>query len=344
MLQQASVLEKELYLNPILSQIHEAVLFINLDGRITLLNAVAQTLFKIDDKVLSRPFWEIFPNDAFGFPMKEALLFGNAPKCLYKQEMEIKTLFCYEGPKAAHGLLLIIQDMREKAKKLLGELRDQRMRALGEMTAIVAHEIRNPLGGMRGYASLLLRDLADTPHLQEMAGFIIEGTKALEKMVSAVLQYSKPFQIQPQTMDVCRYLKEIGRFIRADPSFPPNIKFMLHIPDAPLLAPIDPEAMKGALLNLSFNAFQAMQAGGVLTWTLLQREGSYQIAVTDTGIGMNEEQLQSLFVPFYTTKKKGNGLGLVEVQKTIQAHLGTIEVRSQVGLGSTFTITLPLKR
>jgi signal transduction histidine kinase len=241
-------------------------------------------------------------------------------------------------------MILVLRDISEKQKLQLISNRNDRMKELGEMAATVAHEIRNPLGGIRGYASLLYRDLEGEKNLQEMAGLIIEGTKSLEKIVSAVLHYSKPVQIQPQTLDLGAYLKQIGKFIKVDPAFPPHVKLALHIPNEPLLAPIDPEALKSALLNLIFNAFQAMPLGGALTISLLKMETSCQIAVADTGIGMGEEQLKSLFSPFFTTKQKGNGLGLVETQKIIQAHFGAIDVRSQSGFGTTFTLTLPLKR
>jgi signal transduction histidine kinase len=122
------------------------------------------------------------------------------------------------------------------------------------------------------------------------------------------------------------------------------VRLAMHIPDAPLLAPIDTEALKSALLNLIFNAFHAMPNGGILTLSLLKMETSYQIAVTDTGVGIEEEHLKNLFAPFFTTKQMGNGLGLVEAQKIVQAHFGAIDVRSRIGKGTTFTITLPLKR
>jgi len=218
------------------------------------------------------------------------------------------------------------------------------MKELGQIAATVAHEIRNPLGGIRGYASLLYRDLNEQAHLQEMASFIIDGTKSLEKVVSAILHYSKPIQVQTQTTDLGRFLKQIGKFIKVDPAFPQNIKLILHIPDSPILAPIDPQSLKSAMLNLIFNAFQAMPSGGNLTISLLKMENSAHISITDTGSGMDEEQLSNLFSPFFTTKKKGNGLGLVETQKIIQAHFGAIDVRSQKAIGTTFTLTLPLKR
>lgn len=333
------------YLNNILKNISDAILFIDLEGVVAMFNDAAQKLLKIKaEAVLFKKFWDAFQDESFGFSMREALKFGIAHKLLYRKEMEISTTFVYEGPKKYHGMIVVLRDISEKQKLQLIAARNDRMKELGEMAATVAHEIRNPLGGIRGYASLLYRDLEKEAHLQEMAGFIIEGTKSLERIVSAVLHYSKPIQIQPQTLDLGAFLKQIGKFIRVDPAFPANVKLALHIPDAPLLAPIDPEALKSALLNLIFNAFHAMAMGGVLTISLLKMETACQIGVADTGIGMEEEQLKSLFSPFFTTKQKGNGLGLVETQKIVQAHFGSIDVRSQPGLGTTFTLTLPLKR
>jgi len=333
------------YLNNILKNISDAVVFIDLEGMITIFNDAAQKLLRAKgEDVLFRKFWEVFGDDSFGFSMREALKFGISHKLLYLKEMEISTSFIYEGPKAHHGMLLIARDIGEKQKLQLIANRNDRMKELGEMAATIAHEIRNPLGGIRGYASLLYRDLEWNKNLQEMASFIIDGTKSLEKVVSAVLHFSKPIQIQPQTLDLGAYLKQVGKFIRVDPAFPSQVKLAMHIPDAPLLAPFDPEVLKGALLNLIFNAFQAMPQGGILTISLLKMETNCQIAITDTGVGMDEEQLKSLFSPFYTTKQKGNGLGLVETQKIIQAHFGSIDVRSQPGKGTSFTLTLPLKR
>lgn len=334
-----------IYLSHILRQIADAVLFIDLEGTIILFNEAAQKLLKLKpEAVLFKKFGEIFADEMFGFSMREALTFGISHKLLYRKEMEIGTTFIYEGPKSYHGMLLVARDLGEKQKLQLIANRNDRMKELGEMAATVAHEIRNPLGGMRGYASLLYRDLSDAPHLQEMAGTIIEGTKSLEKAVSAILHYAKPLQVQPQTADAGAFLKQVGKFIKVDPAFPSNVRLDLHIPYAPLLAPIDAEALKAALLNLIFNAFQAMPLGGTLTLSLLKMETTCQIAVTDTGVGIEEEQLNHLFSPFFTTKQKGNGLGLVETKKIVQAHGGTIDVRSQPKKGTTFTITLPLKR
>ena len=333
------------YLNNILKNISDAILFVDLDGTITLFNSAAQNLLqrKVDD-VLFKKFWEIFQDETFGFSMREALKFGISHKLLYRKEMEISTTFVYDGPKLYHGMILVFRDISEKQKLQLIANRNDRMKELGEMAATVAHEIRNPLGGIRGYASLLFHDLEGDAHLQEMAALIIEGTKSLEKIVSAVLRYSKPIEIQPLTLDLGNFLKKLCKFIKIDPAFPPNVKLCMHIPDAPQLVPFDPEALKSAMLNLIFNAIQAMGQGGELTISLLMMASSCQISIADTGVGIDEEQQKMLFSPFFTTKRGGNGLGLVETQKIIQAHFGAIDVRSKPDKGSTFTITLPLKR
>ncbi len=337
------------YLTNILKYISDAILFIDLEGTVTMLNDAAQKLLQIlPEKVLFKRYWDSFSDDYFGFSMKEALKFGICHKLIYKsypqREMEISTTFVYDGPKLYHGLILVLRDVSEKQRLQMIANRNDRMKELGEMAAVVAHEIRNPLGGIRGYASLLYRDLESNKSLQEMASFVIEGTRTLEKLVTTVLQYSRPIQIRTESIELGPFLKGIGKFVKMDPAFPENVKMEIHIPQDLILAPIDAEALKSALLNLVFNAIQAMIGGGVLTISLLKMGGVCQISISDTGIGIEEELLKNLFSPFFTTKKKGNGLGLVEAQKIVQAHFGTIDVRSKVGKGTTFTISLPLKR
>ncbi|MBS0626121.1 MAG: two-component sensor histidine kinase [Verrucomicrobia bacterium] len=337
------------YLNNVLKNVSQGILFVNLDGTLTVMNEAAQKLLKVSQEaVLFKKMWDVFPDDLFGFPMKEALKFGLSHKLLYKsyegKEFEISTTFVYEGPKPYHGLIVLFRDVSETQKLQLIVNRAHRMKELGEMAATLAHEIRNPLGGIRGYASLLYRDLKSQEHLQEMAGYVIEGTKNLEKLVTTVLQYARPVQVQPSSVELGSFLRGVAKFVKVDPAFPDSVKLQLHIPFDPLLAPIDPEMLKAALLNLIFNAIQAMPNGGALSLVLMKREASCLIEVSDTGIGMDEEQMAKLFSPFFTTKAQGTGIGLVEAQKIVQAHFGSIEARSQPGRGTTFTITLPLKR
>ncbi len=339
-------------LNHLMQKMCEGVLFIDLTGTILFANASIHKIWqKKSGHLIQKRFWDVFSDESFGFSMKEALRYGIAHQLLYQsapdlgKELEFSSSFFYEGDKSSHGLLVLIRDVTQKQK--LQELitRGDRMKQLGEMAAKIAHEIRNPLGAIRGFASLLYRDLEGQNHLQDMAAQMIEGTKALEALVTNVLVFAKPLQIQLQTLDLTRFLQQLGKFIKADPAFAPNITLLLNVPHEPVLVPFDPEALKRALLNLRFNGLQAMTPkGGILSIGLIRRDGVCNIAIGDTGSGMDETTVEHLFSPLFTTKRSGNGFGLVESKKVIEAHGGTIEVQTIKGQGAIFTLTLPLKR
>ncbi|MBI5272408.1 MAG: hypothetical protein HY861_00300 [Chlamydiia bacterium] len=336
-------------LDPILQRVEEGVLFVSLDGMIVLANpACAFLVSRPLETLRDMKFWDLFTDDYFGFSLREALTFGISHRLIYKsfasKELEISSAFLSEGAKSLHGLLIILRDISERQRNFRTVIQEDRMKELGKMAATVAHEIRNPLGGIRGFASLLYRDLCVQKPLQEMASAIIEGTKTLERLVGSILHFAKPIQIQLQSTDLGAFLKETMKFVKIDPSFPPNMKIALHIPHDLILVPIDAAALRSALLNLLFNAFQSMPEGGILSLSLLKLEGMCQVLVSDTGMGMDSALQQKLFSPFFTTKKGGTGLGLVETRRIVQSHGGTIEVRSVPSKGTTFTITLPLRR
>lgn len=327
----------------------QGIMYIDLQGIVRRLNDLGARLLGIQaHDLLGRSFWSLFPDEALGFSLREALRFGLSyrPLCktIEKRELEIATTFLSRGPNSSHGLLVMMRDLTELQRLQQMANRNDLMRELGQMAASIAHEIRNSLGGIRGWAALLLRDLAPQPSLAEIAGTIVEGAKSLESLVMALLQYARPMKLHLQSVELGAFLKELSKSIRIDPAYPSNIRLEVHIPQDILLAPIDPPLLKSCLLNLIYNAFQAMPHGGVATLSLLKQENVYQIAVSDTGIGIDSAHFDQLFSPFFTTKQKGTGLGLVEARKIAQAHGGLLEVRSQPGHGATFTLTLPHRR
>ena len=343
------------YLDSILKNIAQGIIFIDKEGIITTCNDAAAKLLKIEaEKVLFGNFWSFFQDDFFGFSLRHALNFGLSKKTNYitlaiegqdNKEMEISTTFVSNSPKAYQGIIIMLRDITRLQRLQMIASRNDRMKELGEMAASVAHEIRNPLGGIRGYASLLYRDLKGSAHLQEMAYHIIEGTKALERLVSNVLHFSRPIEIQPEPHDLGLLIKEVYKFIKVDPACPENVKIDLHLPQEKFEAPIDKQLIRSALLNLISNAFQAIdEESGIITIALMKRMDSYIITISDNGMGIEPNDLEKIFSPFFTTKDGGNGLGLSETHKIIQAHFGNIDVRSQPKVGTTFTITLPLKK
>jgi signal transduction histidine kinase len=211
------------------------------------------------------------------------------------------------------------------------------------MAAMVAHEIRNPLGGIKGFASLLERDLSDQPELAHMANAIVEGTDDLNRLVSHVLNYTRTYQLHFESLDIFHILAEIRDLLLADPSLNFNLKINIDSALSSLFIPLDAYLIRSALLNLFVNAIQAMPNGGVITIRVSSAGKEAMIEIQDTGIGIEEELIEKIFTPFFTTKQDGNGFGLAETHKVILAHNGEIDVASKLGEGTTFKIKLPLQ-
>jgi PAS domain S-box-containing protein len=351
------------YLNSILSNISQGILFIDLNGKITTYNPAAQRILgKTIDKVLFKNFWENFPDEIFGFSMKDALTSSQASGISFaqitlengeKRDLEIDISYVHNKPDTAksfhaghssvQGLVVLIRDITEILKLHVIANRTDRLKELGEMAAQVAHEIRNPLGGIKGYASLLKRDLKDNPELQQMAGYIVQGTDDLNSLVTRVLNYSRPIQPHLELTDIIELGKELVHHIQADATLNPDIKLQVLAQRKSINVHVDPLLLRGALLNLIVNSIQALPGGGKITLVFDVKEHQALILVSDTGLGIPKENLEKLYSPFFTTKEEGNGFGLAEVFKVVQAHNGSIEVESEVGRGTTFTIKIPMK-
>ena len=342
-----------LYLSSLLKNISQGVLFLHKDGTVLAFNEAAEKILKISGKkVLFQKYTKFFKDDFFGFSLKDALDYGIISNLSYvtlfpseeKKEIEVNSSFLSSEENPYEGILLVLKDVTDLERLKALNHQSSRLKELGEMAATIAHEIKNPLGGVRGYAALLYRDLKDYPKLQEMAHNIVEGVKHLDRLVANVLHFSRPIDPKIVTVDLAMFLRKTCKFLKMDPSFPQNIQLEIHISQEPFMAPIDPDAMRGCLWNLIINAMQAMPEGGLVTLSLLKQDQTAILSVADTGCGISEKNLEEIFSPFFTTKEKGNGLGLAEAHKIIQAHHGKMEVRSKLGKGTVFTLSLPLRR
>jgi PAS domain S-box-containing protein len=349
------------YLNSILSNIAQGILFIDFNGCVTTYNESAEKILGISaDQVLFKDFWANFDDEALGFSMKKTLSIKQVSgttyatiKHPYKGEiiLEIETSFIIrkEDSKSAtidamQGIIVLIRDITEIHLLQMMANRHDRLQELGEMAAMVAHEIRNPLGGIKGFASLLQRDLQDRPELQKMASYIIEGTDNLNHLVSTVLNYARPLKPEIEWTDLVEFMHNLSEHIKVDVTLQPNIKINMTAQEESLLVPMDPGLMQSAILNLTTNAIQAMPKGGILTLYIAKSAENAVLSISDTGIGIPPENIKKLYTPFFTTRPDGNGFGLAEVLKIMQVHNGSIDVKSEVGHGTTFTLKLPLKR
>jgi signal transduction histidine kinase len=236
--------------------------------------------------------------------------------------------------------------------KLYQQMKERdRLAALGEMAAGLAHEIRNPLAAIKGATQYL--DPGRLPgEDREFLEIIVEEVNRLNGVVSQFLDYSRPLKSALAPGDLNDVLQRTFRLL--SPDVPAGIQVELDLaPELPRVA-CDPEQLKQVFLNLALNAFQAMPRGGRLAvstrvardelapWREIHgRLESVEVRFRDTGPGIPPEERESVFVPFFTTKEKGTGLGLAVSQRIVRAHQGTIAVSSPAGGGAEFTIALP---
>jgi len=220
------------------------------------------------------------------------------------------------------------------------------MAALGEMSATVAHEIRNPLGAMGMWAGLLERDMDPEDPKRKTLGKITDGLSKLNKIVTNLLVYTRPMTAEFRTVRLDALLEEIVDFTeveigRLGREIAVEKKFECQ---EGIYVKADPEKINQAVINLCLNAVQAMEDGGLLC-VRLSTDGEYaQFSIVDTGCGIGTENITKIFDPFFTTKEDGTGLGLAIVKKIIESHMGTIEIASERGVGTSVKCCLPLAR
>ena len=220
--------------------------------------------------------------------------------------------------------------------------RSERLAALGQLTAGLAHELRNPLGTIKASAELLSRETArNRPDvMSEMAGYIVTEVDRMNGLISSFLDFAKPLQIRPVRGELRPVIEDVVRQ-QNELAASRQVQISAHLADDTLSFVFDPDLLRLTLGNLVQNAIQA-SSGGQEVELRADTEGDLvRIFVRDRGEGIQPEHLESIFNPFFTTKQGGIGLGLAIVSKIIDEHHGRIHVFSQPGAGTTFEVTLP---
>jgi signal transduction histidine kinase len=254
---------------------------------------------------------------------------------------------------AAAQIGLVVENSRVYAQM---KERD-RLAVLGRMAAGLAHEIRNPLGAIKGAAQLLADpapDAAVDPASREFLGIILEEVDRLDRVVGSVLDLARPHEggaVVPT--DVNAVVRRTLQILSAEPGSEELKLEVVLDPSLPRVV-IDPEQLRQVLMNLLRNASQAMKGRGKVTVSTRVRFGRgtrsggpvsdepfVELTVADNGPGLSQKVLENLFMPFFTTKEKGTGLGLAISQRIVQGAGGRIDVRSYEGKGSTFSVVLP---
>jgi two-component system sensor histidine kinase HydH len=238
------------------------------------------------------------------------------------------------------GTVLIVRDMREIRAMEEALERSRRHAALGRMAAGIAHEIRNPLGTLRGFAQYFSRLSEKDPHAEEYADLMVGEVDRLNRTVSALLQFSRPRDPEFQQVDLAPLLTKTLRLLRDDLSAH-NLTGELELAEESMTARADPDLLTQVVINLLQNAVAATGPGGKIVLGAKRENGEIRLWVKDTGKGMEREEMTRMFDPFFTTRKTGTGLGLAVVHQIVDQHGGRIEVSSTPGVGTRVEVILP---
>jgi two-component system sensor histidine kinase HydH len=244
-----------------------------------------------------------------------------------------------DGKRIAHVILL--RDLTEVNQLKTEVARSQRLASLGGLASSVAHEIRNPLSSIKGFATYFRERYRDNAEDANTAEIMIQEVERLNRVISQLLEFARPLQITPQDVSLQEIIRHTLKVVEGQ-TREHGIAIRTNLPEDVDRVTIDPDKFKQVFLNLYLNAITAMEKGGTLTASLSRDEQQMiRIDITDTGKGIPADNLGRIFDPYFTTKPTGTGLGLAIVYKIVEAHNGEIRVASTAGSGTTVSIFIP---
>lgn len=345
----------------ILESLDSGVIAVDARGRITLFNrSAADLLGRPASEVLGRPC-----ADLLGVGADDLLSVLSSGQHVYGREKTLprpdgrslpvryNTACLRNAAGEPIGAVETFEDISRLQELARQASRVSTLTALGEMAATVAHEIRNPLGGIGGFAGLLERDLDVDDSRRRLVKKILEGVTSLNRMVTNLLNYTRPIQLNLRPADFVQVVEDAIGFFEIDAGNRLDvIELQRDYAVGRASCRIDPEQIQQIVLNLLHNAVQAMPGGGQLRVCIFEIDAAQDgrtaldvpcaaLSVSDSGIGITEEIRSHLFMPFFTTKEDGNGLGLATARKVIDALGGDILVESEPDRGATFLIYVP---
>jgi signal transduction histidine kinase len=345
--------------------LRNGVVAITRDGRLAVMNEVAYRILGLtaQDRDIGRHFTEVLKDvPDVSRIVAGAFELSHLPN---RAELRLKNTGKVIGYTLSHvkdvrgrdvGATLFFKDLtRVEQLEERERLRD-RLAALGEMAAAIAHEVKNPLAGIEVMAGLLKRQLTESPDAQSVLADIIKEAKMANVIVQEVLAFVRPIRLQVEDIAVADVIRDAMTNAESHASLKGEVEIRVDLPEA--LRPIqgDPHQLRQIFTNLFTNAFEAMGGKGVVEISAVALDGDDEagpaeqatgptilITVSDNGPGIPPEVMDRIFGPFFTTKPQGSGLGLAIVRKIVDAHDGRIDVAARPGGGTVFRVTLPVR-
>jgi two-component system sensor histidine kinase HydH len=327
------------------------IVAVDSDERIMVFNDTAETLFgRTAEAVIGKPSSEILPPaclDMLRGLAHERPIIEKEFDCpigegrMVPIEMIAAVLRDDEG--GMIGRIVLFRDLSELQHLRKEVERSQRLAAVGSLAAGVAHEIRNPLSSLKGFATYFRQRYGGVPDDVKVADIMIQEVDRLNRVITELLEFSRPMELKRKAVDLAGLVRHTlgtiegqarGKGVTVQSNLPPGLP----------LAYVDPDRMTQVFLNIFLNALAATDRGGVLTVDVArQDDNTLRVSVADTGTGIRKEDIGRVFDPYFTTKPSGTGLGLAIVHRIVEAHGGEIRLESEPGKGSAFTIFLPIE-
>jgi two-component system sensor histidine kinase HydH len=328
------------------------LLTVDNQGKITSFNQAAESILRLNSedargrlsRILPRQLWELTsPSSGSRKSIQQEIDCSLPDGKVIPMDISISSFEDDTG--AIWGQIVLFRDLTE-VRGLQREIEtNRRLASIGMLAAGVAHEIRNPLSSIKGFATYFKERYRNHPEDQKTAEIMIQEVDRLNRVITQLLEFARPLAIQKKRTPLQILINHSLAMIETQAQ-EKNIEIEKSLASEPLEAVVDPDRMSQVLLNLYLNAMQSMEGkGGKLTVTLSREKGpqpSVKISVKDTGTGIAKEDLDHVFDPYFTTKQSGTGLGLAIVHKIIESHQGEIRVESESGHGTTVSFYLPL--
>jgi two-component system sensor histidine kinase PilS (NtrC family) len=249
-------------------------------------------------------------------------------------------------PDNTHGYLYTFQDVTEMKRFERDARMQQRLAAVGQMAAGIAHEIRNPLASMSGSMQMLRQELALSGEQAQLMDIVLKESERLNETIKSFLAYARPQKAQPTRLDLAVLVSETAMLLRNSPDVGERHSVAVSLPDGEVPVEGDENQLRQILWNLATNGLRAMREGGELRLSARNevtsgRQREAVLEVTDEGMGMSAEELEDIFQPFRGTFGKGTGLGLAIVHRIVTDYGGRVDVQSKPGRGTTFAVRFP---
>jgi PAS domain S-box-containing protein len=335
--------------NPVVKEILDGieigVVLLNREGKIIFANRASEEILEHKrDVLLGRRLLSLFPQGSKELGMRK----GDGQVFFHKKKggVPFKLLIVpyHDSQGKERGRVANLQDMTQIYKMQEEILRIDRLAYLGEFSSTLAHEIRNPLAGIKTTAQALSEELGQDASKREYIDRIIKEIDRLNDLLRTFFSFAKPERLDLIPCHIEEIIKEVKVLLVKEAEKAKVTIKEIYKDNLPPL-PLDTNQMQQVFMNLFLNALEAMPIGGELTVEINRQNsqaGWIQVKVKDTGNGIAPEHLTKIFDPFFTTKSKGSGLGLAITHKIVEGHGGTIGVESAPGKGSTFILSLPV--